>query len=122
MLIIRREQIEILSQYMYKQFEDRMLIHLKKFFPDKYEALEKTKIKKLIRKGIKQASEYEIITERDVCKFIDLMFVLGKNFDKNSKISWANEILCDKSLKSPSKRIKTLCDKAIKYQRARNVQ
>lgn len=122
MLIIRKEQIKVLRQYMEKQFEDKMYIHLQKFFPTKYESLGETETGKLISKGIKQASEYEIKSERDVCKFIDLMFVLGENFDKDPSINWTSEILSDESIKSPSIRIKTLCDRAFKYQQERNTQ
>ena len=56
----------------------------------------------MIRYGVERAGSYGIGTERDVCKYIDLMFAFGRDFDKNQDLPWASRILEDDTLKSPT--------------------
>jgi len=76
-----------------KKFVDRMVVHLKKFFPKQCEVTGEPQLRETIRYGIKRAKIYGIVTERDVCKYIDLMVVLGRDFDADKRFPWAGEIL-----------------------------
>jgi hypothetical protein len=93
MLTIRPEQLAVLSQAQVKRFEDWMLAHLKKFFPKESELAGDSGLRKTIQHGIKQAATYGIVSERDVCKYIDLMIVFGRDFDTDKKLPWAGQIL-----------------------------
>ena len=103
MLVIREEQIEILSQYMLKQFENRMVIHLNKNFPDETQKMSKKELCTLIQTGIKQAEQYEVTLENDVRRYLELMVMYGQHFETNPDMAWASEILNVKKLDGTAK-------------------
>ena len=108
MLEIRQEQIDRLAEAASKNFEDRMLVHLQKFFPQHITALGEEKTRFLVRFGVEQAKTYGIISERDVCKYIDLMVSFGVEFDIDPKLPWASRILNDSAMKNPHFKTDTL--------------
>jgi len=114
MLTIRQDQIEIFRQVALSEFEHRMLEHIGKFFPRQIETLGETGMRELIRHGIKRAEGYGIIAERDVCKYIDVSVVFGREFDTDSRTSWASTILRDSALTSPTDRINRLFELATR--------
>ena len=93
MLVIRSEQIKVFSNTMLRSFEERMLTHILKCFPKKYNALGQEAVVKLIHQGIKRAETYNIHTERNVAEFIDLMIVFGSDFDTDDAYPAAKKIL-----------------------------
>ena len=96
MLTIRKEQIKALAQLEVEKFEDWMLVHLRKFFPAQCRAAGETKLLAIIRSGIERAAGYGIKTRRDVCKYIDLMVVLGPDFDEDPRLPWVAKILLNR--------------------------
>ena len=92
MLTIRNEQMRLFSQEEVTKFEEGMIVHLRKFFPACRLASETT-LRELIRYGIERARSYQITARRDVCKYVDLMTVLGRDFDVDERIPWASELL-----------------------------
>lgn len=115
MLIIRKEQKEVLAKAAKNVFEERMLVHLKKFFPKHYEALGEDNTRELITYGIERAATYDIITERDVCKYIDLMISFGLEFDKDDNLPWAVKIFNDTSWKDASAKTDALFKAGIRH-------
>src|SRR5581483_4821649 len=93
MLAVRAEQMALFSAAAEKQFEDWMVVHLNKFFAQKCSSLGEERLRELIRYGIRRASSYRVTIRREVCKYIDVMLVLGRDFDKDPKYSWAKETL-----------------------------
>jgi hypothetical protein len=93
MLTIRQAQFAVLSQLEVQKFEDWMLVHLKKFFPRQCAALGDTRLRETIQHGIERAAVYGLTSKRDVCKYIDLMIVFGRDFDTDRRYRWAGEIL-----------------------------
>ena len=112
---IRPEQIQTFEQQSRERFELFMAGHLDQFFPDHCRALGKDGVRKAIAIGIEKASHYGIVSERDVCKFTDLMFAFGEMFDNDPKLPWAAAILTDVRIANPSTRTNRLCDKAHAY-------
>ncbi len=110
MLKIRPEQNEELSKVAFKDFEDRMVVHIKKHFSEHYKALGEENTRTLIQYGIERAATYEIVSERDVCKYIDLMVAFGPDYDQDHKLPWAAKNLNDENLNDPSVRINTTYD------------
>ncbi|HEY1220085.1 MAG: hypothetical protein ABSE42_09955 [Bryobacteraceae bacterium] len=93
MLTIRPAQFAVLSQWEVQKFEDRTLVHLQKFFPRQCAALGERRLRESIQYGIRRAANYGITARRDVCKYIDLMIVFGRDFDADKRFRWAGEIL-----------------------------
>ena len=107
--------MEAFEEIALRNFEEWMVIHLNMFFPNQCEALGDSDVREAIQYGIEQAESYDIVTECDVCKYIDLMFALGRDFDTDPELPWALEILYDETLEDGSERIDRLCRAAITY-------
>jgi hypothetical protein len=114
MFSIRCEQIEIFRAPAIKAFEDRMLTHLNKFFPAQCKGAGEAELRETISYGIKCAARYGIIAERDVCKYIDLMVVYGRDFDRDPKLPWVVQILHDPAGRDPGDTVDRLFEEAIK--------
>jgi hypothetical protein len=112
MLTIREEQLAAFSRVKVKAFEDRVFEHLLKFFPKQLKALGDERARETIQYGIGRAANYGIRGERDVCKYIDLMIVFGRDFDRDPNLPQARTTLNDKTLKSSGARINRLYDEA----------
>jgi len=93
MLTIRQAQFAVFSQLEGQKFEEWMLVHLKRFFPSQCVAAGDQRLRETIQYGIQRAAAHGITARRDVCKYIDLMIVFGRDFDKNKRFQWAGEIL-----------------------------
>ena len=108
MLTLRKEQMQVFGPLGMKSFEDRVIAHVRKVFPDKAEALGEPKLRDAIRYGTQCARSYSIVSERDVCKYIDLSILYGRDFDKDPSLPWAQSILKNKAVRSPTMRVDRL--------------
>lgn len=115
MLKIRKEQDEELGKIALKRFEDSMVEHIKEFFPKYYEVHGESLIREIIQYAVQHAGNYDFVTERDVCLYINLVLLLGSNFDIDKQLFWAEEILKDENITSSATRIDRLYDKAMEY-------
>jgi len=113
--MIRQKQMEAFSQAAIQSFEDRMVIHLNEFFSEQCKALGEQKTREAIRYGIQRAAIYGIVSELDVCDYIDLMFAFGRDFDKDPQLPWAGQILNDLTIKNPTIKVNYLYDTAMEY-------
>jgi hypothetical protein len=93
MLTIRQAQMDVLSRLEVQKFEDWTLTHLQRFFPAQCAALGEQRLRESIQHGIRRAASYGFKAKRDVCKYIDLMIVFGRDFDTDKRHRWATEIL-----------------------------
>ena len=98
MLSIRREQMQALSEYMRQSIEDRMVRHLAISFPPQFKAMTSEgsgdqPVRALIRKGIERAARYQIVSRRDVGRFIEVMVAVDPMFDERKDLAWARQIL-----------------------------
>lgn len=106
MLTIRDAQMAAFSQAAMRRFEDWMLRHLRQFFPAQCLSLDETALRELVRYGIARASTHGITMERDVCKYIDLNTVFGRDFDTDTRFPWAARVL--RRIQSPTTKIQSL--------------
>jgi hypothetical protein len=79
---IRDEQVHALAQAQLSRFGARMLVHIKEFFPSVFASLGEERLLLLVRHGVERGKHYGITSERDVCKLIDLMLVLGQDMER----------------------------------------
>ena len=103
MMIIREKQIEILSQFMLKQFRNRMMVHLCTCFPENTQNIEDATLQTMIETGLEQAAEYGVTTEDDVRRYLEYVVIHSTNIDTNPEIPWMCEILEDESLNGTEK-------------------
>lgn len=93
MLKLRTEQVAALADERGAEFAGRMLTHLCRCFPAATRTMSDRDIHAAIRHGRDRAVSYGITTERGVCKYLNLMFVFGRDFDRDPGCAWAGEIL-----------------------------
>jgi hypothetical protein len=124
MLHIRPEQMKVLDDHMVRKFEDLMVTHLNKYFPEHCKNLGEDGTRKSVRQAIKHAGSYGIVSERDICVYIDVMFEFGRNFDKNPRLPWASKILNDEVLEGlPTDKVGQLYDAAVEnLEQARGIE
>ena len=113
MLIIRNEQMEALSRMMRRGFAGRMIAHLKRYVPEPCALLSEEEMVAAIDYGVEQAKKYDIVAERDVCKYITLMFTFGLDFDTNPRLPWVARLLDPESGRHAVFRIDELYEVAI---------
>jgi len=106
MLTIRRAQLAAFSRADAARFEQWMLDHLRKFFAKQCEAAGEPDLRETIRYGIERAAAHGFHSKRDICKYIDLMVVLGRDFDADEQYPWAGTILTE--LKNPETKMEAL--------------
>ena len=92
-MITSPEQMESLSKAAYKEFENRMVAHLKEFFPDECEELGEDEVRDEIKYGVRRAKVYGFESEQDVCRYIDLMFAFGGDFDADPDLEELRQLL-----------------------------
>ncbi len=114
MFVIRDAVWDRLAEQAVADFIGRMRVHLRKFFPEQCDALGETRIGQLIEHGIRRARVYGFQSERDVCKYIDLMCVFGHAFDRNERLPWARQILESRFPPDPAERIELLHETALR--------
>jgi hypothetical protein len=113
MLVIRKEQMDIIRTSLgKKRFTDRIVNRLKKMLPEKDEQ----DLLEVAQYGILRAEQNQFITERDICQYIDLMAVFGKDFDKDPELPWVKEVLNNQSFNTTSEKMNHLYDIALENQ------
>lgn len=109
MLTIRKEQLAVLAAEEMRKFENRLLVHVKKCFPEQYREEEEAKIRKTLQYGVQRAAAHRFSCEREICKYIDLMLVFGSDFDRSS---WASSVLDNPEI-GPKRKMKQLFKAAV---------
>lgn len=98
MLKIRDEQIRALGLHSKEQFVHRAMAHLREHFPDPFQTMRHSDLRSLCDHGIERAGSYGIESQRDLCKYLSLMVVFGRDFDTDRRLPWAVETLNDPTL------------------------
>ncbi|MEA1932862.1 MAG: hypothetical protein U9N60_00265 [Thermodesulfobacteriota bacterium] len=109
--------MDSLKQIPAKAFENSMVEHIREFFPNHYRVAGKPVVGEVIKYGIMQAKKYDFTSERNVCLYITVMFMLGSNFDSDILFPWAADILEDKNMPDPTARADKLTDTALDFLR-----
>lgn len=95
MLKIRKDQWDVLSSMMVRNFESQMSDHILNCYPEKSEKLESDGVAKLIRKGIEKSLVYNMESERDVSSMIELMVEFGEDFEMERRNLMVRKLLTD---------------------------
>lgn len=105
---IHAAQLDTFRGVEYERFIGDMQKHIARCFPEESRQLSQEKTRQLIENGIKRAEQHAIVSERGVCKFIDLSLVFGAEFDTDANNAWASKILLDPAIYDPKERIDRL--------------
>ena len=105
MLKIYPEQTEAFARASVRDYEARMARHLDRFFPAESQALGREGLLDLIRHGVARAATYGLVQEHDVALYLNLAVALGRDFDRDPRLPWAQAALTDPALPDPSWRM-----------------
>ncbi len=93
MFKILQEQIAALQQGVLRRFEIKMADHLKGAFAEELRGVDVSEVRALVRYGIQRAQSYGITLERDVCFFLRVAAVRGRDFDVDPSRPWVRYML-----------------------------
>jgi hypothetical protein len=113
MFTIRNSQLEDFREAALQSFEDEMVEHIKEFFPNHFMAMQQTGTRATIRYGYEKAKSYGFTTKRNVCLYLNIMLLLGSNFDIDPQYPLAKSILTAQSEPNPNLRMDELSDKVL---------
>jgi hypothetical protein len=85
-----------LNEKKRRDFSERMVEHLQKTFPDQAESLGAAGLRAEVQYGMEAADRYQMVSEREAARYIELMFYLGRDFDTSPQTPWAAAILKDR--------------------------
>ena len=117
MFKIRREQKEAFSAMSVDEFQRKVRIHLQACFPERCRQLGEAATVNAIIRGMDRARTLGFVSERDVCKYLSLMFACGDGFDDEVGLPGARTILAQESI-SPADRLEQLYQAALVHLRA----
>ena len=92
-LTIRQRQMAVFSQVEVQKFEAWVVAHLKRFFPRQCAAAGELRLRDTVHYGVQRAAAHGITAKCDVCRYIDLMIIFGRDFDTDKRTRWAAQIL-----------------------------
>lgn len=113
MLMIREEQMAAFEQAAVRNFARQVYDYLEPFFPDHYQVLGAEPMREVIRLGMERAEPYQLISERDVYRYVSLMFLLGSYFDEDPQWPWIAELLKDEAPETTLMRMAPVYDQAM---------
>lgn len=96
-MIIRKDQIDAFKEQMAQGFEERLIAHVREAFGARAGTLDDAGLGEEVRYGIGRARDHGMETEREVARFVDLMWLLRRDFDTSPETAWTRPILADKS-------------------------
>ncbi len=105
---LRNEQIQLFEDIALEEFITKLLAHLREFFPEPCDSLGEIELRQVCRYGARTGKRYGLESEQDLCKYLNLMFVFGWDFDTNPTFPWAQRILNDPDVSGPTLRINRL--------------
>src|ERR1041385_3846795 len=108
MLKVSNELMDAFSRAAVDVFEDRMVERLRRLFAEECLELGEEGVREMIQHGIARAQGYGIVRQHDVMLYLNLVMVLGRNFDQDPLLSWGRAILTDGKLPEPSRRMARL--------------
>ncbi len=89
MIVIRPAQTEAFKPDAIDRFATGLLPHVERYFPNHYAILGVETVYQVIQLGISRAAAHGISSQRDVCLYVNLMWLFGSHFDRDPTLSWA---------------------------------
>jgi len=88
--VIRDVQLRAFEEPLRQEYLRRAAQHLRAHF-EACRRMTAEELRSLVEAGMAQAAAHGIVAERDVCKLLGLMAVLGTDFA--ARLDWARQIL-----------------------------
>jgi hypothetical protein len=103
MLKLRKEHLEAFEAQVIRRFSSRVIAHVKAVWPAECGELGEAGVSDLVKTAIQRAAALGLSREADIVRFVDLSFILARDFETNPLSSWTRPILSDRTLAPPAK-------------------
>ncbi|QSQ19121.1 hypothetical protein JY651_27645 [Pyxidicoccus parkwayensis] len=118
MFVIRKTQLDALAGALDEAFAQRLADKMRRFWPRTCEAMGPAQLEARIAHGLERARAHGAREEVDIQRYLNLMFLLGDDFDTDSSLPWARAYL---TAPGPiSARLSQLCEYALAEARRSN--
>ncbi len=91
MFVIRKHQMEALARSQEERFRQEMVDHVKTYFPEARARMNDAALHRHVAEVLDKASTFELTSRRDLCRFLNLTMVCGKDFDTARKTRWIHD-------------------------------
>jgi hypothetical protein len=112
-VIITKRHVAAFDRPVARNLECRLVGHVKRVLPERCEQLGEAEVRRRVRRAIRQAGSHGIAAAYDICRYVDLTFFLGEEFDADGSCPWATGVLQDGSL-TPAEKLDRLYEAARK--------
>ncbi len=98
MLKLRKEHLDAFEAQVVNHFTARVMAHLKAVWPAECGELGGVAVSETAKTAIQRAASLGLSNEFDIVRFVDLAFILARDFETNPLSSWTRPILADRTL------------------------
>jgi hypothetical protein len=96
MLKLRKEHLAAFEAHVVNLFILRVTAHVKAVWTEECAQLGDPAVTELVRNGIQRGAALGLSTEHDLVRYVDLSFILVKDFETNPLAAWTRPILADR--------------------------
>jgi hypothetical protein len=114
LLVIRDEQMLLLSRSLLLRFDQEAFEHVQKYFPELCASLGKDETMEWVRDGLKRARSFGFETRSDLLRYLNLLFEFGREFELSEANEWARPYLVPSDDWLPSNRMNRLMEEAFR--------
>ena len=93
MLSLNQEQMRTLRQRARRLYVAELHEHVQAFFAQVAEQEGPEATRNRLDAVLEEAGGYQLVTRSDLCKFVDLCYLLGDGFIRRNGMEWAREML-----------------------------
>lgn len=94
-MVIRDRQFQVFRDAAQANAEKKLVEHCREFAPGMFKAAGEIGIRQGVRLGIERAQRYGFEDEPQIRFYVDMMLVLGSEFDTDPQFPWATATLQD---------------------------
>lgn len=115
MFRIRKEQKQALEDATFPVFADELVEHLKEFTPLHSRVLADEGLRKMVYIGKERAAKYGMTGRGPTRLYVELIFILGVEFDTDPQYPWAEKTLNDPEINDQNLKAERLWEQEIEY-------
>jgi len=93
MFKVRQKQFLQFDTYIGESFRKRMEAFLQEKYPSEVASLPREHLKGFVEDGIRCAGRFAIEMEDDTARFLEMLLLLGLDFDENPDYVWTRSML-----------------------------
>jgi hypothetical protein len=95
--------MQAFDQAVQENLQCRLVAHVEQTFQAEFARLGKRAVEQRVRAAMDRAKSRKLVEDYDLCRFVDLTFLLGEDFEADERFPWAARTLDDDGLTAAEK-------------------